>query len=1200
MSQLKKIFLSATIAVVAVGVVMPAGSASALTADELQAQINTLLAQLQALQSQLTQTQGTPSAGTGACAGITFTRNLSVGSSGTDVKCLQSILNMSADTQVAASGVGSAGNESMYFGNLTKAAVVKFQNKYAAEILTPVGLSAGTGFVGASTRAKLNTMVGAAPSPAPTPTPTPTPGTPPPPPPVTTGAFTVSLASDTPAASTVVDGQGFAPLAKFVFSNGTSSVVKVTNLKLKRLGVSADASLTNVYLFEGEKRLTDSATVASGIITFNASNGIFTVAANSSKTVIAGADIDGTSGETVGLGITAASDITADATVSGSFPLNGNLMTLATATLAGVALAGDSNTTPSANTSLNPQNDFTVWQNATSVTTRSIDFKRISFRNIGSVDGDDLQNFRFYIDGVQVGSAVNLLDADGYVTFDVSSAPKRLETGTRTLKLVADIIAGSSKTFRFSVRVAADVTIVDTQYGVNVLATETSGSFPVQAGQQTIASGTITMTKKATSLSGNVVNTASAVAMATYEVKAAGEAVKIESLRVSFSATNSGDTAQTDMDELRNGQVYANGVQIGSTADIFEDSHTTTYTTYNLGSSLIVQPGSPVELVVRADIFDSDGTNDITAGDKLRINIEGGDIDNAIGQVSGTTIDAPAADVNANFVSVATGGLTLSKYTAFPNTTYVLPLTAKKLGHFVLSANTTEAVNLNTITVDYVTADDTNLTNLFVKFGPSGSLQETAAKATVSTTSSGEVTSQANDFSVSYTMPIGQSIHLEVYGNVSSAESATSARMNMQITGVTANSATTVYGTGSAAATRVEGQTLTYGTGTFTVAKDGTSPITSVIAGNQTATNAKLKFTSQNEDNTLTELFLKMASGASAIVNKAILKDGSTVLASLPFGTNADSDSNSITDSVNFTGLSVPVPAGSSKVLTVDFELGDPSTNFSTSGLALQLTVDEMVYLKSTGVKTTDATPGIGGTNPTGNTQIVFKGYPLITADNAGLSGIFVNGSTTELYKWKVKATGGSLAMKQFKFAVAFTDVNTRNLKVDQFTLFRGSTNITGDVTMRETNGNSVEGTSFAVSETAVNGSSDVLFISWDDDKEDAIGSGEEVTYTLKGVPAAFNSASGSKDSVAFTLVADNEESAGVVRKFIARDATLNTLELGATVGLTTGDVSDLIWSDVSSTAHDPDETAAGSGSGDWHDGYLIEQLNLGSKAWSL
>ncbi|MDP2664530.1 MAG: hypothetical protein Q8O97_00980, partial [bacterium] len=96
MSQLKKIFLTATIAVVAVGVVMPAGSASALTADELQVQINALLAQLQGLQSQLSQVQGTPSGATPAvCIGVSFTRNLAVGSVGSDVKCLQALLNQS-------------------------------------------------------------------------------------------------------------------------------------------------------------------------------------------------------------------------------------------------------------------------------------------------------------------------------------------------------------------------------------------------------------------------------------------------------------------------------------------------------------------------------------------------------------------------------------------------------------------------------------------------------------------------------------------------------------------------------------------------------------------------------------------------------------------------------------------------------------------------------------------------------------------------------------------------------------------------------------------------------------------------------------------------------------------------------------------------------------------------------------------------
>lgn len=70
------------------------------------------------------------------------------------VRCLQEFLK-NQGTDIYPEGL-ITGN----FYSITKQAVIRFQEKYANEILLPLGYQSGTGFVGASTRDKINQLLG--------------------------------------------------------------------------------------------------------------------------------------------------------------------------------------------------------------------------------------------------------------------------------------------------------------------------------------------------------------------------------------------------------------------------------------------------------------------------------------------------------------------------------------------------------------------------------------------------------------------------------------------------------------------------------------------------------------------------------------------------------------------------------------------------------------------------------------------------------------------------------------------------------------------------------------------------------------------------------------------------------------------------------------------------------------------------------
>lgn len=985
-------------------------------------------------------------------------------------------------------------------------------------------------------------------------------------PPVTPGTtLQVALASNTAVSGTLVATQAGANLASFTFTAPSNGAVKVTSLKLKRLGVSGDTTLSAVYVYEGTKRLTDSASVSSGIITWNNSAGILTVPAGTTKTIIVKSDIlTGTAGQTVGVGINALTDITTDgAIVSGYFPINGNLMTIATAgSLAGVSFA--TATTPATDGTPAPQNEFVLWQSTVTVTTRAVDMSYITFRQIGSVLNADLANFKLFIDGFQIGSTVAAMDSDGYVTFDLTAAPKKIEAGARVFKVLVDLVGGSTRTTSLSLRYVADAMFADTQYGVNITIQANSTTFSARTSHiQTIAAGTLTVTKVADSPSGNIVNGAANAVFAKFELKAAGEPIKIESLDVAIH-TSTGASATT----FRNGALYVDGVQVGSTASIAADTDSTlAYTRFSLGSSLIVTPGTTRTLEVRADVFDDDGTNDVVAGWTVRADLLLG-ANNAQLMTSLGFINAPTALTSGNTMTVKEGTLALVRYTGYTNQTATAPKTAFKVGEWRLTAATTEIVNLSALAPVWYASNNaagtgdfdapTKLSDCYFTYGDKTS----TVKSTVA--------SSTDSYSINYALASGATIPIAFYCTVASGTLGV-ASSTLAITGTTAQSAA------AANASAVAGQDITWGAGSLTTAATEI-PLDQLAYAGQTVEAANYEITAANDTFLVNQVCVKFRNAANAAIVKAVhLFDGTTELTNPTTGTVVDGSGYATT-----TGLMWTIPANTTKTLTAKLELNQVGTNNVAAALNASTTLNTLLVYDSNG------SPSYSSTAREGNAVLVYKSFPAV-ALSGGASYTVANDSSYTVYKFTVTpSAGGSVSLKQFQFELAWTDLGPTvdTLELDTIKFFEGSVDMTDYVTITDggVNGSAKGGT--GVTEADTTGGLVIAFTT-----EKTIAAATE--FTIKATPRLFDKGTTSTDQVVITLNSDttNNESGRLVNcPACATMATVWGLDDSNTGDATVTSTAKFIWSDRDVIPH---TSTSGSSSADWFNGYLVKSLPL-------
>ncbi len=344
-------------------------------------------------------------------------------------------------------------------------------------------------------------------------------------------------------------------------------------------------------------------------------------------------------------------------------------MTVASANLATVAVGTVSPATTNVNAGTT---NYTIWSSQLSVGTRSVNLMHVSYKVIGSIPQNAFANIKLFLNGTQIATASGI-DSNGLINFDVPGGVA-VQTGSATLEVRADVISGSNRTFSLSLQNAADMIVVDSNYGVNVAAT----GIPATTGTVTISQGTVSVSVDPNFGVSTVPGGASGVIVSQFALKAYGEDMKISYLTV---------TPSINVDNVT---LYANNAQVGSVYN-----YTGTALTFSLGSSLTIPAGTTVILVVKADTKSS-GNNIATGTISVALSAPA---NNAQGMSSLQLATVPSGTVNGPSLTITSGALTVAPDPNFSSQSIVANTSNQKIGSYVLQAGSGEPLNVTNLNV---------------------------------------------------------------------------------------------------------------------------------------------------------------------------------------------------------------------------------------------------------------------------------------------------------------------------------------------------------------------------------------------------------------------------------------------------------------------------------------------------------------------
>jgi len=230
-----------------------------------------------------------------------------------------------------------------------------------------------------------------------------------------TGAVSAMVASDNPAAGALINSQA---TAKLLAVNLTGSGT-VTSVTLQRTGISDQNTLANVYLFDGNTRITDGYSFnINGQIVMNGLN----IAVNGSHEISVRADVASNANATASSIAVALTGLTANGTAT-TVNVQGNSMQIVTGSAASVTLSANTVYTSCKRKCWSYRIHILV--STCSGKHQSCHVKTANFRMIGSAPIDALANIKMFIDGVDTGKVATVITINGsnYASFDLTSSP---------------------------------------------------------------------------------------------------------------------------------------------------------------------------------------------------------------------------------------------------------------------------------------------------------------------------------------------------------------------------------------------------------------------------------------------------------------------------------------------------------------------------------------------------------------------------------------------------------------------------------------------------------------------------------------------------------------------------------------------------------------------------------------------------------